>query len=203
MNTTSSTAPEVERRRVMMTLGLRDYDLPEHMWDGVLEYVLRGRETGCFLTRLLSGEFDLAAGCADTMNLLAMDRWKTFIVNCCPPACHGSAEVVAEWIRMGGVQGRGEDATPMVGTPAIADRHVFGPHSHPLPTKRPRPSILITLSADALRLQGNAERKLKTALAELVPGDLLADQITAALADLAISSKSIEALNAESMKAVL
>lgn len=88
------------------------------------------------------------------------------------------------------------DATPRMGVPALPGPPVA------LPSKRPRPSILITLSADALRLQANAERKLKAVLAELVPGDSLATEITAALSDLAISSKSIEALNAETMKAI-
>ncbi len=189
----AATAQEIETRRVMMVLALRDFEIPQHMHDGILEYVLRGRSTGSFLMALIEDRITEAALQADTLNKCALPRWIELMNSAAiPRACWGSAEIRVEWQRMGGVAGNA-DKTPPLGTPAVAEAYT---------TPKPRLSTMISLAADALRRQKDAERALKQIRSDLIKGDVLIPAITAVLADLAISSKQLESLNAETMRQV-
>ncbi len=189
----STTSSEIETRRIMMVLALRDFEIPQHMHDGILEYVLRGRSTGSFLTALIDNNVDQAYSIADTLNKLSLPKWaELFNSAAIPRACWGSPEIRQEWQRMGGVAGNA-DKTPPLGTPALAEAYT---------TPKPRLSTMISLAADALRRQKDAERALKQIHSDLIQGDVLVPMIAAVLADLAISSKQLEALNAEAMRQV-
>ncbi len=190
MNATAPTATEVERRRVMLVLALRDFEIPKHMHDGVIEYVLRGRSTGAFLAAMIDDDLDQAALVADTLNKLALPRWaELFNSQAIPRACWGCSAIRAEWQHKGGIAGNA-DKTPALGTPAIADTYV---------PKRPSPSVMIVTSSDAARLVANAHRALMAELAQPTIGRVAVEEAANALH---VAMRSLEALQAEAAKAI-
>lgn len=79
--------------------------IPEHMRDGVENYIEHGREVGGFLTRLLEGDHERARIVADSANKYAWSDWMTFLLKYAPSRCFGSHEKVKAWTKMGGLQG--------------------------------------------------------------------------------------------------
>lgn len=81
--------------------------IPQHMHQGVHDYVMHGAGPGDFLTKLLSNDFFGAVGRADDENQRHLVGWATFIYNYTPAACHGSRNKVAAWVVKGGIDGQG------------------------------------------------------------------------------------------------
>jgi len=76
-----------------------DYSfLPPHMQEGTEGYVERGVNPGGFLYAVLTNDLINAAGRADTINLLYLDKWARWLFNEAPSTCWGSKERVAAWI---------------------------------------------------------------------------------------------------------
>lgn len=77
--------------------------IPDHMFEGIQRYVMRGIPGGSFLTAILCNDFMKAVGQADAENQRALVGWAHFLYNNVPSGCYGSAEKVATWIAEGGI----------------------------------------------------------------------------------------------------
>ena len=84
---------------------LDKYEIPGHMRNGVIQYIMRGRNTGSFLTNIFSNDFIRAVGRADEENLASIVNYVKFIVNHAPIPCYGSEEKVHSWMSIGGLRG--------------------------------------------------------------------------------------------------
>jgi hypothetical protein len=71
----------------------------------IQRYVQLGRRPGDFLMAVLSNDLMDAMGRADMDNRFAMFDICSYIHNSTPLICHGSREIVEEWIRRGGLAG--------------------------------------------------------------------------------------------------
>lgn len=78
------------------------HKLPEHMRDGVENYIEHGTKPGDFLLAIFSNRFVSALKRADDINTKALDRWATFLYNDAPGDCWGSTAKVKAWIKRGG-----------------------------------------------------------------------------------------------------
>lgn len=85
--------------------GLTGLAIPTHMHGGVRGHVEKGRETGGFLTALLTGDLEGAKARADMQNRAAWNDWMVFLADHLPPECHGTPEKVATWREHGGLEG--------------------------------------------------------------------------------------------------
>ncbi len=80
--------------------------IPSQMHGAVERYLMQGIPPGSFLTAVLENDLVGSFGRADGENLEAMKGWADFIYNYLPTGCHGSPEVVDDWITSGGWNGR-------------------------------------------------------------------------------------------------
>lgn len=89
--------------------------LPDHMQEGVRQYIEKGRPIGDFLTAVFENDLVEAFGRADGINAAAMREWAKFLYNQAPAPCWGSKEKVAAWLQeggtLGGTYGWGEGGT--------------------------------------------------------------------------------------------
>lgn len=90
-----ATATEIHN----MALRAEQCNIPDHMMDGLIYYVLDHRPVGQFLTAVLSNDLMGAAAHADPFNLSALHRYARFLYNHAPSGCYGSREKVEEWLR--------------------------------------------------------------------------------------------------------
>lgn len=82
--------------------------LPQHMREGIVEYIRVGRPVGDFLTALLSNDLMAAFERADDYNTQAMREWASYLYSYAPRypvPCYGSLEIVENWKRVGGLEG--------------------------------------------------------------------------------------------------
>lgn len=79
--------------------------IPGYMHTAILEYVVEGHPTGDFLRSLFSNDLMRTYGHADGTNKAVIDRYVRFLYNDLPSDCHGSAQIVSEWIKAGGLIG--------------------------------------------------------------------------------------------------
>lgn len=83
-----------------------DYSsLPEHMQQGMKDYVEFGYRPGSFLSLILSGNFISAAGAADDINQQAFFTYAAFLYTRVPGACCGSYRDFETWIEHEGMKG--------------------------------------------------------------------------------------------------
>lgn len=76
-----------------------NYDrIPEHMMISMKEYVENGRPMGHFLTAVFANDLFAAVSRADDGNLKIIKTYVSWIWWECPGSCHGSYEIVKEWI---------------------------------------------------------------------------------------------------------
>jgi hypothetical protein len=80
-------------------------NIPEHMRDGVLNYVMNGSETGHFLSAIFSNDLVEAFSRADGINKEKIGDYVTLMYNCLPAGCWGSKDNYKEWIRNKGLEG--------------------------------------------------------------------------------------------------
>ncbi len=79
---------------------LIDYSvLPEHLQNGLREYIERGRIPGDFLSAVISNNLMGAFGVADDESKAALEDIIKFMWNAAPSACWGSKEFMKTWSR--------------------------------------------------------------------------------------------------------
>jgi hypothetical protein len=72
--------------------------VPEHLWEGLTEYIAARRPTGDFLRAVLSNDLRGAIGMADEVSGPALPGLMRFLVNECPSQAWGSSALVAAWL---------------------------------------------------------------------------------------------------------
>lgn len=87
------------------------YDIPEHMHDGVIMYVLHRYLPGHFLTALMSNDLHDAFVRADDSNIAAMFQWVKWFHNEAPSPCWGSPEKVRDWVIAGRIERQKQSET--------------------------------------------------------------------------------------------
>ena len=79
--------------------------LPEHMRDGMYRWIAQGIKPGSFGMAVLENDLVEAFSCADEVNTARMKDWASWLFNCAPNKCWGSAEKVAAWAAHRGLSG--------------------------------------------------------------------------------------------------
>ena len=79
--------------------------IPQHMQDGLTLWVEKGVMTGHFMTAVMENDLMEAYGRADEQNQWSMRNWCVFLYSYAPRGCYGSRANVAEWRKVGGLEG--------------------------------------------------------------------------------------------------
>jgi hypothetical protein len=82
-------------------LAMEKCRVPEHMHDGLVNYLVHHRVTGSFLRAVLDNNLRLAIGRADEVNKGALAEIVTFLVNFAPHYVWGNEKAVDAWIAKG------------------------------------------------------------------------------------------------------
>lgn len=80
-------------------------NLPAYMMGGFVEYVMRGRVPGHFLTAIFSNDLRRAFERADDTNVLMIKQYVQLLYNHAPIGCWGSDARFNEWLKVGGLEG--------------------------------------------------------------------------------------------------
>lgn len=80
-------------------------EVPEHIREGLLQWVRVGRPVGGFLTAVLENNFKMAATRADITNRFKLYEIAIWVINCTPGMCQGSVDAVRKWGEWGGLEG--------------------------------------------------------------------------------------------------
>ncbi len=80
--------------------------LPEHMHGAAHRYIEEGLRPGDFLQVVLENDLVQSFGCADTLNLMAMQEWVHWLYNEIPSTAWGSPAKVRVWMKSGGYKGQ-------------------------------------------------------------------------------------------------
>lgn len=80
------------------------FSVPEHLIDGLVNYIVRGTPTGDFLRCALEDRLTDTIGRADEVSLSGLTQIVKFIYNVVPAISRGRG--VAAWIERGGLIGR-------------------------------------------------------------------------------------------------
>ncbi len=83
----------------------RNANLPPYMMEGIIEYVMIGREPGGFLTSLLSNDLVGTYQKADPENTRFLREWIKWMWLAIPSVCWGSRKEVRKWREKGGIEG--------------------------------------------------------------------------------------------------
>jgi hypothetical protein len=78
--------------------------VPEHMHDGLVMYLVEGRETGGFLKAVLSNDLVSAVRSADDANISCLPAYVSYLWNFAPALAWGSPAKVKAWIARGGLR---------------------------------------------------------------------------------------------------
>lgn len=97
---------EADRRR--LTVAANTIGVPEHVIEGLVEYVLTGRRTGSFLEAVIAGDLFDALGRADDKNRRKLFEIASWLYNHAPGESYGSRNAYANWLRVGGLRGTGD-----------------------------------------------------------------------------------------------
>lgn len=74
--------------------------VPDHLIDGLLNYIIHGVPTGGFLTAVLENNLMEAFGRADIESALGLRHVCAFLYNHAPAGCYGNPMRVEAWIQM-------------------------------------------------------------------------------------------------------
>lgn len=77
--------------------------VPEHMRQGLIDFVHHGIPGGGFLEAVLCNDLRLAAGRADSINMYRIKELVLFLNYNIPSQCWGSREAYLNWIELGGL----------------------------------------------------------------------------------------------------
>ena len=81
------------------------FGIPEHLKEGIVEYVYRGRPTGGFLKAVFSNNLVDSFGMADFESMEGIPEIVKWLFNTAPRGCWGSEENYTAWIENGGLKG--------------------------------------------------------------------------------------------------
>ena len=76
--------------------------IPQHMREGLFNYIMNGVPTGSFLTAVLCNNLRDSFAHADDINRHAIYAFVKFLYNDVPSQAHGSPFRVSDWIKQGG-----------------------------------------------------------------------------------------------------
>jgi hypothetical protein len=79
--------------------------LPQHMQNGMQQYIEQGRPLGGFLYYILVNDFVHAVSHADDINKTQLLQYADFLYNQAPAASWGTEARVEKWITSGGYYG--------------------------------------------------------------------------------------------------
>jgi hypothetical protein len=82
-----------------------EMDIPVHMINSLVEYIMVGRPVGHFLTAVLSNDLKEACNRADEENQKRLYEYVAFLYNYTPTTCWGSPDKVITWMSIGGLLG--------------------------------------------------------------------------------------------------
>ena len=85
--------------------------IPEHMREGMKDYIEKGQAPGSFLSAVLCNDFMTAAARADHINLNALVKYIHFLYNEAPAGCHSSESNFKAWMEHRGLSGLAEGAS--------------------------------------------------------------------------------------------
>lgn len=88
-----------------MKTKLSDTMIPERMWAGIINYVMRGVVPGHFLIAVFSNDLIGAFEHADGGNERVMKDYAIFVYNHIPSDCWGSNDAIQKWHEFGGMSG--------------------------------------------------------------------------------------------------
>jgi len=74
--------------------------LPQDIKASIDRYVDTGTPTGDFLQAVLSNDLFKAVQYADSTNIHCLHSITCYIYNTCPKKCHGSIEIVRDWLNL-------------------------------------------------------------------------------------------------------
>lgn len=95
----------VDKTRQKMQRIMKYYDIPAHMHESVIRYVIRGDHSGGFLTSVVRNDLFKAVGKADADNVARLPSYVKYFYNAAPNGCWDSPETVVEWCDGGGLVG--------------------------------------------------------------------------------------------------
>jgi hypothetical protein len=72
--------------------------VPEHLQDGLIEYIAARRPCGQFLTAVLSNDLKDTCAYADEISIYALRHIMVFLFTYAPGKCWGSPDLVAVWL---------------------------------------------------------------------------------------------------------
>lgn len=78
-------------------------DIPGHMVEGIVRYLVHYIEAGDFLTAVFENDLVKAAGRADESNLMLLPNYARFLYNYAPTMSWGSKGIVMAWLAKGNV----------------------------------------------------------------------------------------------------
>ena len=86
-----------------LVAAMQENYVPQHMHDGLINYILFGRPVGHFLTAVLSNDLKEACHRADEFNQAFLFFYVRFLYNHAPTGCWGSPSNVEKWIAQKGL----------------------------------------------------------------------------------------------------
>lgn len=104
MTDENTTQPQDDYERRLREEILAGNRIPYHMRDGIVDYIMDGRETGGFLRAVFCNQFVQSFQRADVANLKVLDRYVRLLMDV-PSPCQGSEREYEEWIKVGGLRG--------------------------------------------------------------------------------------------------
>lgn len=95
----------IQFRRITYSDKCRNYGIPEHCVEHIVDYVIYGRQPGGFLSAVFANKLTQSALRADDWNRPCLLAYAQFLLNAAPITCWGGDKEVFEWIRNGGLIG--------------------------------------------------------------------------------------------------
>lgn len=96
---------EIQHESLRLTDSLLECHIPDYMWDGIADYILRGTPPGSFLRAVITNNLKEAAFQADDTNRNLLYNYATLFYWHAPSNCWGTTENYNEWTTVGGLQG--------------------------------------------------------------------------------------------------
>lgn len=82
---------------------MNEYEIPDYMQNGLVEYIMLGRPTGHFLAAVLENKLKEAVNRADDLNQARLVNYVKFLHNHAPNGCYGYEGVMSYWRERGGL----------------------------------------------------------------------------------------------------
>jgi hypothetical protein len=89
----------------ILKVGLVHTQVPEHLHEGLIAYILDGRPTGGFLQAAISGDLFQSVARGDLRSQAGLANLVIFLVNHAPAGAFGSYEAYASWVERRGLRG--------------------------------------------------------------------------------------------------